>query len=303
MIQLQIGMDEVLKLEAAGHEQAYQDFKDKFKPKKTTDDCYTPENVYDVIADWVANEYNLDRADFVRPFYPGESYQDREYPEGCIVVDNPPFSILAEIITWYANKGIRFFLFGPGLTIFSARNVDVTYICVGADITYANGAQVCTSFVTNMDSCRARTAPDLYRLIEIENDKNVRGGKAPTPRYVFPDYVVTAAILQRWSKYGISYRLNKEDCVRISALDSMKEAGKAIYGGGYLLSDEAAKARAKAEQEAMENAIAAGGGGTRQWEISERERRTINSLGDQQPGAPDHPAAELWGSWPCGRSG
>lgn len=287
MIQLQIGMDEVLKLEAAGHEQAYQDFKDKFKPKKTTDDCYTPENVYDVIADWVANEYNL----------------DREYQEGCIVVDNPPFSILAEIITWYANKGIRFFLFGPGLTIFSARNVDVTYICVGADITYANGAQVCTSFVTNMDSCRARTAPDLYRLIEIENDKNVRGGKAPTPRYVFPDYVVTAAILQRWSKYGISYRLNKEDCVRISALDSMKEAGKAIYGGGYLLSDEAAKARAKAEQEAMENAIAAGGGGTRQWEISERERRTINSLGDQQPGAPDHPAAELWGSWPCGRSG
>lgn len=258
MIQLQIGMDEVLKLEAAGHEQAYQEFKDKFKPKKTTDDCYTPENIYEAIAGWVAVEYKVDRSAFVRPFYPGESYQDREYPAGCVVVDNPPFSILAEIITWYAQRGIRFFLFGPGLTIFSARNVDVTYICVGADITYANGAQVCTSFVTNMDTCRARTAPDLYRLIEIENDKNVKGSKNHPPKYAFPDCVITAAILQRWSKHGIDYRLNKEDCVRISALDSMKEAGKAIYGGGYLLSDDAAAVRAEAEKKALE--IASGGG-------------------------------------------
>ena len=260
MLQIQIGMDEVLAMEAAGNAQAYEDFKEKFKPKKTTDDCYTPENIYNVIADWVASEYNLNRADFVRPFYPGESYQDRIYSDGCVVVDNPPFSILAEIITWYAQRGIRFFLFGPGLTIFSARNVDVTYICVGADITYANGAQVCTSFVTNMDTCRARTAPDLYRLIKEQNDRNVYGSKVHVPKYEFPDCVITAAILQRWSKHGISYRLNKEDCVRISALDSMREAGKAIYGGGYLLSDDATKARAEAEQQAVE--IAARGGGT-----------------------------------------
>ena len=48
--------------------------------------------------------------------------------------------------------------------------------------------------------------------------------------------------------------------MRISALDSMKEAGKAIYGGGYLLSEDAAKVRAEAEQQAL--AIAARGGGT-----------------------------------------
>ena len=291
MIQLQIGMDEVLAMEAAGSAQAYEDFKEKFKPKKTTDDCYTPENIYDTIADWVASEYQVDRAGFVRPFYPGESYQDRIYPEGCVVVDNPPFSILAEIITWYAQKGIRFFLFGPGLTIFSARNVDVTYICVGADITYANGAQVCTSFVTNMDTCRARTAPDLYRLIKEKNDRNVYGSKVHVPKYEFPDCVVTAAILQRWSKHGIAYRLNKEDCVRISALDSMREVGKAIYGGGYLLSDDAAKVRAETEQKAI--AIAAAGGGVRAvWKTSERERRISNGLGDKRPRAADHPEAE-----------
>jgi hypothetical protein len=288
MIQLQIGMDEVLKLEAAGHEQAYQEFKDKFKPKKTTDDCYTPENVYDVIAGWVANEYGLNRDDFVRPFYPGESYQDREYPDSCVVVDNPPFSILAEIITWYATRGIRFFLFGPGLTIFSARNVDVTYICTGADITYANGAQVCTSFVTNLDTCRARTAPDLYQLIKFENDKN--STKENPPKYEFPDCVITAAILQRWSKYGISYRLDKRDCVRISALDSMKEAGKAIYGGGYLLSEDAAAVRAEAEKQALE--IAARGGVRTVWPISDRERRVADRLGNQRARAADYAAAE-----------
>lgn len=27
----------------------YKEFVDKFKPKKTTDDCYTPENVYKAV--------------------------------------------------------------------------------------------------------------------------------------------------------------------------------------------------------------------------------------------------------------
>jgi hypothetical protein len=39
----------------------YQGFLDKFKPKKTTDDCYTPDNIYNVVLDWVVNEYGIDR--------------------------------------------------------------------------------------------------------------------------------------------------------------------------------------------------------------------------------------------------
>ena len=283
---VQIGLDEALRIHEAGDQQQWDDFLDKFKPKKTTDDCYTPENVYEAVAGWVAKEYGLSRDSFVRPFFPGESYQDREYPEGCVVVDNPPFSILAEIITWYDSKGIRFFLFGPALTIFSARHVDITYICVGADIIYENGAQVCTSFITNLDTCRARTAPDLYRSIEIENEKNSQTKKVP--KYAFPDCVITAAILQRWSKYGISYKLEKADCVRISALDSMKEVGKSIYGGGYLLSEKAAQERAEAERAAM--AAAAGGGYDTVWSVSERERGIAHGLGSQRARARDHEA-------------
>ena len=37
----------------------YEEFVEKFKPKKTTDDCYTPPLVYDAVAEWVAKEYGL----------------------------------------------------------------------------------------------------------------------------------------------------------------------------------------------------------------------------------------------------
>ena len=37
----------------------YAAFVEKFKPKKTTDDCYTPENIYNAVRDWVLAEYNI----------------------------------------------------------------------------------------------------------------------------------------------------------------------------------------------------------------------------------------------------
>lgn len=71
-------------------DETYEEFVQKFKPKKTTDDCYTPPAVYEAVAEWAAANYGLDRAAFVRPFYPGGDYQRYRYPEGCVVVDNPP---------------------------------------------------------------------------------------------------------------------------------------------------------------------------------------------------------------------
>ena len=34
----------------------YEEFFDKFKPKKTTDDCYTPGAIYEVVKDWAIKE-------------------------------------------------------------------------------------------------------------------------------------------------------------------------------------------------------------------------------------------------------
>lgn len=35
------------------YNETYEEFVEKFKPKKTTDDCYTPPEVYKLIKDWV----------------------------------------------------------------------------------------------------------------------------------------------------------------------------------------------------------------------------------------------------------
>lgn len=51
--------------------ETYEHFVNKFKPKKTTDDCYTPGPVYDYIADWLSDKFNLSPEKFIRPFYPG----------------------------------------------------------------------------------------------------------------------------------------------------------------------------------------------------------------------------------------
>ena len=248
---------------------------EKFKPKKTTDDCYTPDEVYDAVADFVAQEYGLDRKQFVRPFYPGGDYQNEKYGKNAVVVDNPPFSILAEILNYYAEKGVKFFLFAPALTLFSSSSQNACAIACGVDVTYENGASVATSFVTNLENNRVRTAPALYRAVSEANDRVLAETKRTLPRYEYPDEVLTAAIAARWCKYGVEYRLKREESELIGALDAQKEADKAIFGKGYLLSEKAAAEKAAAEKAAAEKAAA------EKWHLSEREKEIVRRLGSE----------------------
>ena len=96
--------------------ETYEEFTAKFEPKRTTDDCYTPPEVYDCVLRWAHREYGFDLAKVARPFYPGGDYEREDYPEGCTVVDNPPFSILSRIVKHYQERGVCFFLFAPTLT-------------------------------------------------------------------------------------------------------------------------------------------------------------------------------------------
>ena len=264
---------------------AYNEFTQKFEPKKTTDDCYTPDKVYDAIADWVANEYGLDRAKFVRPFYPGGDYEGEMYPDGCAVVDNPPFSLMVKIIRFYLERDIPFFLFAPTLTLFSGRNLDgITYIPTDSEITYENGAKVNTSFVTNMEpSWRVRTHPDLNRIISAA-DAEARAdiAKPVNLKYKYPPYVITAAMVANWSGLGVEFAVPRGGCYQIGALDSQREYDKAIFGSGFLISE---RAKADAERaKALEAAKALGDGievepdGSVVWTLSDREREIIASL-------------------------
>jgi hypothetical protein len=138
--------------EISEEDEEYQEFLEKFKLKKTTDDCYTPAPVYEAVAKYVEETYGVSREQFVRPFYPGGDYRNERYPEGCVVVDNPPFSIMSEILRFYDSKGIRFFLFAPTLTLFSSSSASTcTALACTLAVIYENGASVNTSFLTNLE--------------------------------------------------------------------------------------------------------------------------------------------------------
>lgn len=92
--------------------ETYEQFVDKFKPKKTTDDCYTPPEVYEAVKEWAMDKFEIpEDAETIRPFWPGGDYRQVEYPEGCVVIDNPPFSILKEICNYYKERGIKYVLY------------------------------------------------------------------------------------------------------------------------------------------------------------------------------------------------
>ena len=247
----------------------YQEFVKKFEAKRTTDDCYTPDVVYDAVAEWVASEYNVSRANFVRPFYPGGDYQKEKYKPTDIVVDNPPFSILAEITRFYKEHNVRFFLFAPRISNLSVASTQgFTNICVGAGITYENGAIVPTSYITNLESeYIAKSSPSLYKAVTEANAKVLADLHREMPKYAYPDAVVTAAMLSKYSKYDVEYGVKFSECQYISELDAQKEAGKAIYAGGLLVNDEKAAEKAAAEK-----------AGAIVWELSDREREIIERL-------------------------
>lgn len=217
----------------------YDGFVKKFKPKKTTDDCYTPQPVYDAVLDWVRQRFNLGDAPIVRPFYPGGDFENYDYPDGCVVVDNPPFSIYAKILRWYHAHGIRFFLFSPQLTMASTRTDTAFYIC-NAQVTYENGAIVNTSFATNLDTVN-RFVIDPGLIAALENA--TKRPKKTVRRVKLPKNITSSAQLGTIASKHIPLVIAKNECSLIHKCGNYK-----IFGGGYILSDGAARRVDEARQ-------------------------------------------------------
>ena len=262
---------------------------EKFIPKKTTDDCYTPPEIYEAVRDWVCNRYGITADQIVRPFWPGEDYKSYEYPENSVVLDNPPFSILSRICEYYLDRGIRFFLFAPSLTAFSGIHIwdKINHLICDCNIIYENGAVVRTSFITNLDKDMiAQTCPELSRIVnEVSRTLKEKEVKQ-LPAYEYPDHVITAAIMQRWARYGVPFSLRRGDCVRVTQLDAQKSERKSIFGGGLLLSERAAAKRAAAERAATERAaterVRIKKESPIQYQLSERERAIVEQLGRKE---------------------
>lgn len=245
----------------------YKEFVDKFKPKKTTDDCYTPPEIYEAAKDWAIKEMDWGGRTVIRPFWPGGDFENFDYPAGCVVIDNPPFSIVSKIVKFYEDHGVDYFLFAPHLTCMSIRSTR-SRICVGVQITYENGAKVSTSFVASKGPL-IRSAPDLYRILSEANAANIKTKKAPPkPVYTYPDNVMTSAAVGLLSKYGIEYR---EDIgVFVRAMDAQRRAGKTLFGSGYIVPEEAARKAQEALRKAQKEK-------TQHWELSARELAVLKA--------------------------
>lgn len=137
---------------------------------------------------------------------------------------------MARIIDFYEERGIKYFLFAPQLTLFSG-NRPCNYICAGITIEYENGAKVNTGFVTSYGDWKVDTAPDLHELVEDaqRKAKNEQKGE-PMNSWQLPDNVITAAMMAKLGKRGISLRIPGASCSFVRKLDNQKP-GAALYGG------------------------------------------------------------------------
>lgn len=174
---------------------------------KTTDDTYTPEDVYRVLLSWL-DPYIVGRR-VVRPFFPGGDYEATDYPDGCVVVDNPPFSRQIEIVRWYAARQIPFFLFCHGMTAFDLIP-HATVVVIGGDMRFANGAMICVNFASNLfGDVACMTAPELRRLFDAcdsqAKDRMVR------TKTSWPENMLAINELSKLSRGGVELSIPRGD--------------------------------------------------------------------------------------------
>ena len=269
------------KLKGQNHQQVqtnYEAFIDKFKPRHTTDECYTPEYIYTALLGWLQDEGHITPATpIIRPFYPDGDYTRLDqYAPGAVVVDNPPFSILTPITRFYLQHNIPFFLFCPSLTSFhmAKSNPGATIIIVDLSIIYDNGARVNTAFVTNLPAFQPYaviTAPDLYnRLDQAQRTARAeaRAKKAP-PRYQYPANLVTATILHRIAR-TIPFQIPRAQSHPIPSLAAQRPLHKAIFGTGLLIPDTLAAQLQAAQLQAAQPKIV--------FPLSEDEKAIVKDL-------------------------
>lgn len=250
----------------------YDGFVEKFKPKKTTDDCYTPVPVYSALVKYInENVQCLNGFNIVRPFYPGKDYKAYDYKQNDIVIDNPPFSILSKILDFYIAYDIKFWLFAPHLTLFQYSARMCTLVICNTQITYENNANVNTSFVTNLypKEQLVNVNGELHNVI---TEANRQRPKRNLSRYRYPENVVTSAELGTYiASYGKNLIINRSAATKINKLDCQR-GNKTIFGSGLLISDEAVKAKLAVE------AAKAVDSRQKVFELSPREKQIVEKL-------------------------
>ena len=232
---------------------------------RTTDETYTPEDVYDCVVDYVDTIYPLEGHVVVRPFYPGGDYEAYDYPANGVVIDNPPFSILAKIVRYYIGRGIPFFLFAPNVTSAGFVRLGATVFYAEHKLRYSNGAEIGSAFVTNLTPqwavvCSSTLRRALSALPSQQPEKN---------RLKIYDYPHN---LLKFSDFSAISFLEEDTYIPSSSVVSTRARceGRTVgFGNAFLLSDEMAKlARAKLARAKLAHKI----------ELTEEQQEQLRAL-------------------------
>lgn len=215
---------------------------------KNTDELYTPQAVYDAVLKWVQDNCpSINGKRIMRPFRPGGDYKAEDY-EGAVVVDNPPFSIESLITRWYVDHGVHFFLFAPGLSLFSGSTIidKLTFVASFAEVEYVHNeqarAKIPTSFITNIPDLATYqliSAPELRdAIIKVQDNQE---GTSRLTRTEYHPNIVTSYRMGMLSAFGIPMRVHREETLRWSE-NVMKRGRVDIFGGAFVVSDRVAEA-------------------------------------------------------------
>lgn len=225
----------------------YESYVAKFQAnEKTTDDTYTPPDVYDAVLNYVKSIYDMTDKVVLRPFYPGGDYEHAEYPENGVVVDNPPFSLYSKICKFYSMHKIPFFIFGPGMTIFNCTDY-CTAVVIGCDIRFENGANVRCNFATNLlGDTMVTTACELTKAIKACPSQPQKVG---LNNYAYPDELISVSYFQTIARGDADVQIRRSEG---RLMKSVENAGK-LFGNRILVGKSLGQIIKKAK--AMTNEI------------------------------------------------
>ena len=151
---------------------------------------------------------------------------------------------------------------------------------INVTITYENGANVATSFVTNLENpdIQIYGSKTLYDAVKNANDINVKSMTKHLPKYQYPNNVLTVSRIKQISKY-IDVKIPRSQLHFVSKLDGQQKYKKAIYGSGFLCSDkieqEIKAEEIKAEEIKAEKSMF-------YWQLSDREKEIIKNLDESK---------------------
>ena len=89
-------------------------------------------------------------------------------------------------------------------------------------------------------------------------------------------------MMQKMARYGVHFRVRREECQLVQTLDAQRAMKKGIYGAGLLLSDQAAARKQAARKQAARKQAAQNAEKQAEdticYELSERERELVEEL-------------------------